>query len=243
MAQTWMLRPNGAQPTKMSIRERWLTAECVSAALGQPKRGAGIAVFRNAFVDRVFARAHPLFPAAFFGPIVALVVLAAHRSGHVLREGAAFAAGWLLLSLVEYLLHRFYFHRSPPPSRAGQIDAFLAHGYHHQYPSDFTRLVLPPLITVPLALVVFALAHLTLGLAGDMAFAGIVTGYVAYDTIHYLTHRTRTKRGPLAWLRRYHMLHHHDRVPGRYGVSMPLWDLVLGTYLPARRRSAPARDA
>jgi sterol desaturase/sphingolipid hydroxylase (fatty acid hydroxylase superfamily) len=224
----------------MHIPERWLTQECVSAALGQPRRGVGIPLFRNGVIDRFFARAHPLFPLAFFGPVVGVVVLAAHRRGHVAREVAAFAAGWLFLSLVEYLLHRFYFHRPMPSSREGRIDAFLAHGYHHQYPSDVTRLVLPPMVTVPLAFPVFAVFHLALGLAGDVAFAGLVTGYIAYDTIHYVTHHTHVKRGPVAWLRRYHMLHHHDRVPGRYGVSSPLWDLVFGTYAPPKRQPAYA---
>lgn len=227
----------------MQIPERWLTQECVSAALGEPMRGVGIPVFRNGLIDRLLARAHPLFPLAFFGPVVALAVLAAHTalgSGQLLREVAAFAAGWLLLSLIEYLLHRFFFHRRAPSSREGRIEAFLAHGYHHQYPLDVTRLVLPPMVTVPLAVPVFALAHLALGPLGDMGFAGLVTGYIAYDTIHYLTHHTHAKRGPMAWLRRYHMLHHHDRVPGRYGVSSPLWDLVFGTYVPLKPRSSRA---
>lgn len=218
----------------MHIPERWLTQECVSAALGEPKRGAGIPVFRNGVVDRLLARAHPMFPLAFFGPVVVVVAVAAHRSGHLVREAAAFGAGWLTLSLVEYLLHRYYFHRTPAPSREGRIEAFLAHGYHHQYPQDVTRLVLPPLATVPIAVPVFLLAHLALGLTGDMAFAGLVTGYIAYDTLHYVTHHTHAKRGPFAWLRRYHMLHHHDRVPGRYGVSSPLWDFVFRTYAPVR---------
>jgi sterol desaturase/sphingolipid hydroxylase (fatty acid hydroxylase superfamily) len=227
----------------MHIPERWLTQECVTAALGKPVRGVGIPVFRNDVLDRVFARAHPIFPLAFYGPIVAVLVVVAHRSGHVAREAAAFGAGWLVLSLIEYLLHRFYFHRNPPASREGRIEAFLAHGYHHQYPQDVTRLVLPPLATVPLAVVLFALVHFALGRLGDIGFAGLVTGYVAYDSLHYVAHHTHAKRGPIAWLRRYHMLHHHDRVPGRYGVSSPLWDFVFRTYAPVKRRSASAREA
>jgi dihydroceramide fatty acyl 2-hydroxylase len=216
--------------------ERWLTQECVGAALGQPMRGVGIALFRNGTVDRLLARAHPIFPLAFFGPIVAIVVLATHRRGYVVLEVAAFAAGWLLLSLVEYLLHRFYFHRRTPSSREGRIDAFLAHGYHHQYPRDATRLVLPPMVTVPIAVPVFLLSHFALGHAGDMGFAGLVSGYIAYDSIHYLAHHTHAKRGPIGWLRRYHLLHHHDPGPGRFGVSSPLWDLVFGTYAPLKAR-------
>jgi sterol desaturase/sphingolipid hydroxylase (fatty acid hydroxylase superfamily) len=219
------------------IPERWLTAECVRAALGDPPRGVGIPVIRSPFIDRVFARAHPLFPLAFFGPVAALLLVTAHEPGGVAREAGAFATGWLLLSLIEYLLHRFYFHRPTPSTRAGLIEAFLAHGYHHQYPQDLTRLVLPPLATIPLAVAFFAVAHLAFGRPGHVGFAGLLAGYVAYDTLHYVEHHTRAKRGPIAWLRRYHMLHHHDRQPGRFGVSSPLWDLVFGTYAPARSRS------
>ncbi len=219
------------------IPERWLTRECVDAAMGKPVRGSGIAVFRNDVIDRVFARAHPLFPVVFFSPIAVAALATSHRRAHALREVVAFFAGWLFLSLVEYGLHRFFFHREAPSSREGRVEAFLAHGYHHQYPLDRTRLVLPPLATVPLAIVVFALARGALGGMGDQVFAGILGGYVAYDTLHYLAHHARGRRGPVAWLRRYHMLHHHDRAPGRYGVSSPLWDLVFGTYAPVKARS------
>ena len=229
----------------MHLRERWLTEECVDAALGRPARGAGIPVFRNGVIDRRLARAHPLLPLALYGPISGITVLTAHRSGYALREGLAFLAGWLVLSLVEYLLHRFYFHRETPSSRAGRIEAFLAHGYHHQYPNDVTRLVLPPLATLPLAGAVFLVMHVALGTIGHVVFAGVLAGYIAYDTLHYVSHHTRARRGPIAWLRRYHLLHHSDHAPTRYGVSSPLWDLVFRTYAPPvpRRRAQAGRAA
>lgn len=235
----------------LHLPERWLSDECVSAALGAPvparprtaaaPRGIGIPLFRNVAVDRFLARAHPAFPLVFFGPIVLALTVTAHHAGRASREVAAFAAGWLLLSFVEYVVHRFWFHHPASPSREGRIGAFLAHGYHHRYPLDATRLVLPPMVTLPLAVPTFLIAHLAFGSLGDVGFAGLVTGYIAYDSLHYLTHHSRARRGPLGWLRRYHLLHHNDRVPGRFGVSSPLWDLVLGTYLPATKRLSPHR--
>jgi dihydroceramide fatty acyl 2-hydroxylase len=221
----------------MELPDRWLSRECIQAALGQPPRGVGIPVLKQPWVDRALARAHPAFPLAFYGPAIVLLLVAARRPGSGLRHGIAFFAGWLVWTFVEYLVHRFLFHRAFAPTREGQIAAFLTHGYHHAYPRDPTRLVLPPLVSVPLAVALFLIAHLVLGGgAVDVAFAGFLAGYIAYDSMHYVVHHTRRKTGAIGWMRRYHLLHHHDDVPARYGVSSPLWDFVLGTFRGARSR-------
>lgn len=221
----------------MGIPERWLSTECIQAAFGKPPRGVGIPVIRCSWVDRGLARAHPAFPIAFYGPSILLVLVAAHRPGSMLADGAAFLAGGLGWSFVEYLVHRFLFHREFPPTPRGRVTAFLSHGYHHAYPLDPTRLVLPPLVSLPLAVAVFVVAHFVLGGgAFDAACGGFVAGYVAYDSLHYVVHHTRRKTGVMGWLRRYHLLHHHDAAPARYGVSSPLWDLVLGTFRAASSR-------
>ena len=66
------------------------------------------------------------------------------------------------------------------------------------------------------------------------AASGTVTGYIAYDWIHYYTHHFSPKNRVGRWLKRYHLLHHFDEHHGtkRFGVSNPLWDLVFGTYRP-----------
>jgi sterol desaturase/sphingolipid hydroxylase (fatty acid hydroxylase superfamily) len=95
--------------------------------------------------------------------------------------------------------------------------------------------VLPPLVSVPLTAALFALAHFVLdGGALDAVFSGFVAGYIGYDSIHYTVHHTRTTTGIVGWMRRYHLMHHHGAAPARYGVSSPLWDVVLGTFRDAR---------
>jgi dihydroceramide fatty acyl 2-hydroxylase len=223
----------------MGIPDRWLSSECMQAALGKPPRGVGIPVLRRPWIDRTLARAHPAFPLVFFAPAILMALVAAHRPGTVLRHAVAFFAGWLVWTLVEYLVHRFLFHWTFAATREGRVAAFLTHGYHHAYPRDPTRLVLPPLVSVPLAAGFFVLAHFVLGGgAFDAAYGGFVAGYITYDSMHYVVHHTRTKTGIIGWLRRYHLMHHHDEVPARYGVSSPLWDLVLGTYRDARASRA-----
>ncbi len=78
----------------------------------------------------------------------------------------------------------------------------------------------------------------------DAGYGGFVAGYIAYDSMHYVVHHTKRKTGVIGWLRRYHLMHHHDDVPGRYGVSNPLWDIILGTFRDARApRASSNRDS
>jgi sterol desaturase/sphingolipid hydroxylase (fatty acid hydroxylase superfamily) len=198
-------------------------------------------VFRNPLVDRWFGRTHPAVPALVFGPLIVGAVL--YAGGRVTIWGliGAFLSGLLGLTLFEYLLHRFFLHRPVGADRASRIAAFLHHGYHHIYPSDEGRLVLPPMVTLPFALVVitgYALL-LPIGLAAA-TFAGTAAGYVAYDSMHWWLHHGRVKSRAGRWLKRYHLLHHHHQGAGRFGVSTPLWDFVFGTYVPTRMPAARA---
>jgi sterol desaturase/sphingolipid hydroxylase (fatty acid hydroxylase superfamily) len=183
-----------------------------------------------------------MVPALLFGPVIvgALLYAVAHVALWVLV--GAFLGGLLGLTLLEYSLHRFVLHRPVGVARASRIAAFLQHGYHHVYPNDEGRLVLPPMVTIPFALLVVAAYALLLPVgAAAAAFAGTATGYVAYDSMHWWLHHGRAKSRVGRWLKRYHLLHHHHHEAGRFGVSTPLWDFVFGTYVPTRLPAAPAR--
>ena len=59
-------------------------------------------------------------------------------------------------------------------------------------------------------------------------FTGIASGYLAYDCLHYCMHHG-SARGALAPLRKAH-LHHHFRMPDAgFGISSPLFDILLGS--------------
>jgi sterol desaturase/sphingolipid hydroxylase (fatty acid hydroxylase superfamily) len=227
----------------MKIPERWLTDDCVAAAEGRPARTRGIQVFRNATFDRWLARAHPALPVGLFGPAAAVALFASWRAATPLSVVVAFAGGCLGFSLFEYSLHRFIFHRRFADTRSGRIEGFLTHGYHHVYPDDPERLVMPPMGSVPLG-ALFAFIYVTLfgwpiGLA---MFSGTAVGYVLYDTTHFVLHHWRPRTFIGRWMRRYHLLHHHAEEPARFGVSSPLWDLVFGTYGPVGRAAARLRQ-
>jgi sterol desaturase/sphingolipid hydroxylase (fatty acid hydroxylase superfamily) len=158
----------------------------------------------------------------------------------------AFGSGLVVWSLAEYVLHRFVFHFSPrhPPAWLERA-MFLFHGVHHAQPWDKTRLVMPPAVSLPLAVAFYWLFDLVIGdLAGTPAwvapiFSGFLVGYVGYDMLHYATHHLPMKWGPLRWIKRHHMLHHYATPDARYGVSTPAWDAVLGTMPEAAPRAVP----
>jgi sterol desaturase/sphingolipid hydroxylase (fatty acid hydroxylase superfamily) len=204
-----------------------------------------IRLFRSDFLES-FTHIHPAVVLSVWVPVVAAFLTAAIV--RAARTGAASAAlyiplgylaGLFLWTLVEYLLHRFVFHFKPRTPRQERI-SFLVHGVHHAQPMEKTRLVMPPAVSVPLALLFYGLFWLVIGLLmGRPAwvaplFAGLVSGYIAYDMLHYSTHHFRLRPAALRFLRSHHMRHHAGTWNDRFGVSSPLWDYVFGT-MPADR--------
>ena len=218
------------------------TRACLDAAQRWPPPGSStrmdsrapksVRVFELGWVEWIFAQAHPITPILWFGPILFLAASRTLKADPTSRLLAVplFFGGWLVWSLVEYALHRFVFHMGAETPEE-RLRAFLLHGYHHDFPNDKMRLVAPPLMSWPIALVLGLLTRWLMGADRWLpAFAGLTVGYLAYDYIHYYTHHFRPRWGPGKWLRRYHMLHHHDDRKSRFGVSSPLWDIVFRTY-------------
>jgi Sterol desaturase len=147
---------------------------------------------------------------------------------------ASFIIGLLFWTLTEYLLHRFVFHYRPHTPFQERV-VFLFHGIHHATPQDKTRLVMPPVVSVPLAALFFVLLNLTLNnwlgipLWIDPMFSGFLIGYLIYDLAHYATHHFPMRYGFLKFIKRHHMQHHYKTPNKRFGVSSPLWDIVFRT--------------
>ncbi len=144
------------------------------------------------------------------------------------------AAGLILWTVAEYLLHRFLFHYHPRTPRQERI-FYLFHGVHHAYPQDKTRLVMPLPVSIPLALIFYGLFYLVVGvLVGaplwvNPLMAGFLIGYLIYDLTHYATHHFPMRSGYAKFLKRHHMMHHYKDPDMRFGVSSPVWDWVFGT--------------
>jgi sterol desaturase/sphingolipid hydroxylase (fatty acid hydroxylase superfamily) len=195
-----------------------------------------IRLFKSDFLE-FFTHIHPAVVLLLFVPVVAFFLVRAYfeRAGHGLLEIAGiYAIGLFVWTLSEYLLHRFLFHYEPTHPTLKWV-WYLIHGVHHEQPQCKTRLVMPPILSIPLALLFYGLFELVVGtLIGAPLwvaplFAGFVTGYIMYDMLHYAEHHLSMKWGFLKFVKRYHLLHHYKTPEERFGVSNPLWDYVFGT--------------
>ena len=112
---------------------------------------------------------------------------------------------------------------------------FLFHGVHHAQPQLKTRLVMPPVISIPLAAIFYALFYLFFAVILKAAqwvapvFSAFIFGYLLYDLTHYATHHFPMRGGYAKYIKRYHMQHHYKTPNARFGVSSPLWDKVFKT--------------
>jgi sterol desaturase/sphingolipid hydroxylase (fatty acid hydroxylase superfamily) len=187
-------------------------------------------LFKSNFLE-MFTHVHWSVPIIIYLPVVVFFVIEAAGNPLIgwLEGVGMFLVGILIWTLTEYTLHRFVFHYEPK-SELGKRIHFLTHGVHHDYPNDSKRLVMPPSVSIPLALVFYFLFWVLFG-ATYVApfFAGFIFGYILYDEIHYATHHALMKGKVGQFLKHYHVLHHYKDPSKRFGVSSPLWDYVFGT--------------
>ena len=101
---------------------------------------------------------------------------------------------------------------------------------------------MPPSVSIPLAVIFYVAFRLAFGPASSGAmFAGFVSGYLAYDTIHYAVHHFSLHSRIMLYLKKKHFRHHYQDSTKDFGVSNSLWDMVLGTNGP--KSTAPERKA
>jgi sterol desaturase/sphingolipid hydroxylase (fatty acid hydroxylase superfamily) len=187
-------------------------------------------LFKSSFLE-FFSHVHWSVPIILYAPVVAYCLWRGSGMNELSWVAGViwFLFGVFVWTFTEYMLHRFVFHYQPT-SDFGKYLHFMMHGVHHDYPSDSKRLVMPPVVSIPLASLFFWLFSLMFpGATLWIFFAGFIFGYICYDEIHYATHHAPMKSE--FWLKiKHHHIRHHFLDPGRgFGVSSPLWDLVFGT--------------
>ncbi len=186
-------------------------------------------LFKNDFLERL-TLVHPATPLVLFVPqVMFLLFLGALRGLGPLKMGALFTGGLFFWTFTEYGMHRLAFH-FVPRNRWQVVFAYFLHGIHHAFPDDDRRLVMPPVMSLTLAIPFYLLFMKVLAGSYMPALAGFLVGYLWYDMTHYALHALpmRSKLGNA--LRKHHMLHHFSTPDRRFGVSTPLWDVVLGTW-------------
>jgi len=189
-----------------------------------------VQIFKNPTLEKL-THVHPITPLIVWAPVIAYLF---YLSAAVDRLAPLTIVGWMaaglfIWTLSEYLLHRWIFHFKPQNPTQEFIE-FIIHGNHHEDPNDPTRLVMPPVAAILIAIPLFSLSRLALGpVLVHPFFCSFLIGYLIYDYTHYAIHhfRPRTRFGKM--VKQNHMSHHFVSHHSRWGVSSPLWDYVFGT--------------
>jgi dihydroceramide fatty acyl 2-hydroxylase len=191
-------------------------------------------MFDSPLLDKL-SRVHHSVPVILFLPAILLLgglSLSRLAPGETLLWAVG---GWVFWTIIEYWMHRLVFHFEPERGLGARLH-WIIHGVHHDHPNDPLRLVMPPSVSVPLAIAFYGLFVLVLGSERAPGFAaGFLTGYLAYDIIHYHVHHHLPRSALGRKLREQHMRHHFQDDTRGFGVSAPWWDVAFGT-APRRRR-------
>lgn len=184
-----------------------------------------------------FSRVHPAVPLIVYVPVILYFL---YRSIIVLEISAGYIVLFIIVGIfiwtfTEYFLHRFIFHFKAK-SEFGKRIHFIFHGVHHDYPNDSRRLVMPPSVSVPLAVIFYFLFDVVIGHTFVAPFfIGFIIGYLFYDMTHYAVHHFNIHNKIWLALKKHHMRHHFQDAEKGYGVSSPLWDNIIGTNFPKTR--------
>ena len=118
-------------------------------------------MFDSELLDRL-SRVHPSVPLILFIPAIAVTFALGQEGTPPLEVTAWLFAGYMFWTLTEYWMHRLVFHFEPENGIGARLH-WIIHGVHHDHPNDPMRLVMPPSVSVPLALAFYGLFHLVIG--------------------------------------------------------------------------------
>ncbi len=197
-------------------------------------------LFSNSILERL-TRTHFLIPVTFYFAISAGILFYVFYFDFVplLSTIWIFPIGIPLFSLVEYFIHRYVFHFNAVTDNEKELQ-YNIHGVHHEFPRDKDRLVMPPVLSVTIALLFYLLFRFLLDRNGLVLFAGFSSGYSIYLLIHYYIHARKPPANFLKYLWTHHSLHHYHSVGAAYSVSFPFWDYLFGTMPPKTRKNSSA---
>jgi sterol desaturase/sphingolipid hydroxylase (fatty acid hydroxylase superfamily) len=130
-------------------------------------------------------------------------------------------AGIAAWTLLEYLVHRFVFHRHAVGQRL--------HRLHHDHPSDpdaERSSLSTPLLASPIGYLLIGAAGVE---DGSAIFAGLLLGYLAFIAVHYAVHRWPIEPGSWLYPAKLRHLTHHCLEDCNFGVTTIFWDIVFRT--------------
>ena len=143
--------------------------------------------------------------------------------------------GFVLWTLVYYVIHRWALHRKNTPAWIRRLED---HYYHHQVPDDRREYPYRLKDTLPrFGAMALLLGALLWPFGRSHAVAPLMSGYVlgnlVFEWVHFCAHTEQTHRYP--WVRlwvRQHLKHHFKNPSSNYGTVTPFWDFVFRSYRP-----------
>lgn len=189
-----------------------------------------VRMFKSDFMEAL-SKVHPSVPVIIYLPVILYMFYLSifEYSISAVNIIGLFVFGVFIWTLTEYLLHRFVFHLKLK-GELGERIHFIFHGVHHDYPSDSKRLVMPPSVSIPLAILFYFLFYYLIGnIFVFPFFAGFLTGYLFYDITHYAVHHFNMHSKFWLAIKHHHIKHHFQDPAKGYGVSSPVWDIIFGT--------------
>jgi 4-hydroxysphinganine ceramide fatty acyl 2-hydroxylase len=197
--------------------------------LDRPDNFGSATLFSNPVLERI-SRTHISIPITLFLSISSVAMYSGVVTTSIpLGLGLAFSVlGLLAFTLVEYLMHKHFFHMEPDTPLKDKLQ-YNVHGVHHDYPRDKDRLAMPPFVSAAYAAILYLVFTLLMGDFALYFLPGFLLGYSGYLGVHYVVHVYNPPKNFLKVLWVNHAIHHYKDPDSAFGVSSPLWDYLLGT--------------
>lgn len=189
-------------------------------------------VEQKRFLLKYFAAKSPWTVLYFLLPLsIALIFFLTRIEDFSLKSFAlALPLAFLYWSLVEYIIHRWYFHLVPKNEKIRAITGSF-HLYHHENPDDL-EVINSGWVTGSVGVIFhFSVFRFLFGastLQSLYLILALLVVYYAYEWVHYLVHQRIFKNPLMRYLQNFHLTH-HIRPKCNYGQITPIWDYVLGT--------------
>ena len=145
-------------------------------------------MFKSDYLE-MLTKTHPLVIWGMYLPVIGYMLYYSHASlgFSISTTVLVFLFAMFFWTFFEYIAHRFLFHWVAETERAKKF-IYTLHGNHHHYPRDKQRLFMPPVPSLIIASVLFAIMYLAMRNYAFMFFPGFILGYLMYGTMHYAIH-------------------------------------------------------
>ncbi|MDG1277079.1 MAG: sterol desaturase family protein [Algoriphagus sp.] len=197
--------------------------------LEKPDNFGSAHMFSNPILERI-SRTHISIPITMFlvMALISFYIAYTETSTFIGTGILLLIAGFIFFTFVEYFMHKYFFHMEPNTPIKDKVQ-YSIHGVHHDYPKDKDRLAMPPFVSAAYAAILYLIFKLIMGDLAYYFLPGFLIGYASYLGVHYIVHAFPPPKNFFKTLWVNHAIHHYKDPDSAFGVSTPLWDIILGT--------------